>query len=221
MKIIILSCKEDNIIPCVENIFVREPKLPRENIIVVDDGAGTDHAKQRLRGITWVQGVKPFVFARNANIGICAADDDVILMNDDVEVCTDNGLSNLLRYIGNALVFPAFTGRFTGDLAFACVLIPKHTQQTIGLLDERFVLYGYEDDDYARRVWEADLPIYKCRPDVCSINHLPPERSSFHGPNGTYTGDNMVVFDRKWGINRKYTWPEHLAQLTDEEKLRN
>lgn len=39
------------------------------------------------------------------------------------------------------------------------------------------------------------------------------DRSTFHGPGNLYAGDNLVTFDQKYGIQREYTWPEHLAQI--------
>ena len=42
-------------------------------------------------------------------------------------------------------------------VAFVCVLIPRRTIERIGLLDERFCFYGFDDNDYCRRARIAGL----------------------------------------------------------------
>lgn len=79
-------------------------RLAKEHgrIIVVDDFALGELDAHRatgpaaLRSCEVVQGVKPFVFARNINLGIAAAgDDDVVLLNDDACLKTPFGFSYL------------------------------------------------------------------------------------------------------------------------------
>jgi GT2 family glycosyltransferase len=74
-------------------------------IIVVDDGIDHNEIRwgwSRLDPVC-VQGVKPFVFARNINIGIrSAGDDDVILLNDDALLRTPGGFTQLHEYTRKA-----------------------------------------------------------------------------------------------------------------------
>jgi GT2 family glycosyltransferase len=100
--------------------------------------------------------------------------------------------------------------------AFVCVFIPKEVQDKIGLLDERFIRYGFEDNDYCERLRATGMSI--SRLDDCVVAHFHPDRSSFHGPNGNYQGDNLVIYDQKYGIKREYTWPEHWEQLAELQK---
>lgn len=104
---------------CVESIAAAEPLLPPEHTIVIDDGARAWMQCEALRA-TWVNGEKPFVFARNINIGIAAAslDDpgcDVILMNDDARLVTPGGFSALAKIAASldppAIVAPVVSGR--------------------------------------------------------------------------------------------------------------
>lgn len=46
-----------------------------------------------------------------------------------------------------------------GMLAFFCVAMRRETLEVVGLLDERFGIGMYEDDDYCRRVREAGLEV--------------------------------------------------------------
>lgn len=139
-SVVILSKDPDNLIPCVESIFANEPDLPRENIIVVDDGASAI-AGPRLPGITWLDGVKPFVFARNANIGIAALlphlcinvrsqamendgpivdivtpvrADGVLLLNDDTRLQTPGGFSALSHVAQASEEYGVISAALTG-----------------------------------------------------------------------------------------------------------
>src|ERR1035441_10671726 len=81
-SIVIPSRKAENLVPCVQAVLKCEPDLDPSRIIVIDDGARPD-AEGALPGVTWIAGVKPFIFARNVNLGIVSVDHDVILLNDD------------------------------------------------------------------------------------------------------------------------------------------
>jgi GT2 family glycosyltransferase len=210
--IVILSHKPENCRSCVRSIIQHEPDITPDQIVVVDDGGKCDVPA------TFIPGQKPFVFARNANIGMRHADSDVILLNDDTELSTSGGFSLLAKSERRGITSARVIGPWAfkrGMCSFVCVFIPKETQQTVGELDEQFVKYGYEDDDYCRRVVQAKQPINLC--DKCVVTHYHPSRSTFHGENNLYQGDNMVAFDRKWGINRAYTWPEHLEQIKESK----
>jgi GT2 family glycosyltransferase len=213
--IVIPSCKPENYRPCVESILKHEPGITPDKIIVVLDGC------TRLDlPVTYIEGVKPFVFARNINLGIKHAGGDVILLNDDTELLTRGGFSLLSESQRAAITSAKIDGvgswRADKFCAFVAVFIPKEVQDKVGLLDERFVKYGFEDTDYCDRVLQAGQHINRC--DDCVVKHFHPSRSSFHGPNGTYTGDNLVIYDLKYGIKREYTWLEHWEQLAELTK---
>lgn len=74
LTVIILSKKDSNLEVCLGAVHALEPGI---RTIVVDDGLSMAWGETIL-------GDKPFVFARNANLGIKQAwPDDVILLNDD------------------------------------------------------------------------------------------------------------------------------------------
>ncbi|MDP2652069.1 MAG: hypothetical protein Q8O94_02945 [bacterium] len=126
---------------------------------------------------------QPFNFAGAVNVGICEArkywewtDPTVrgfVLMNDDTEILSENFFATLEseahfdEKIG--IISPRIEGRCgqkvqlhpgneiagAKTLAFICVYIKKELLLRVGLLDERFTGYGYEDDDYCLRTVDA------------------------------------------------------------------
>lgn len=99
--VVIPSKDAGKLAQCVESVFDKQPDA---RVIVVDDG-GEDKSICdycfKTPGVDRLLGRKPFVFARNANLGIerawstWAAGSDVILMNDDATLGWDNGFENL------------------------------------------------------------------------------------------------------------------------------
>jgi len=214
MTIIIPSRTISNLIPCVNAIQKHEPDA---RIIVVDDGLGSWEFWNR--GVVSIPGVKPFVYARNVNLGIVAAgDDDVVLLNDDAILKTPGGLTiirwdgdkdNGKRYgviaatcnnVGNVNQHPKSVGlRYEPRMVcFVAVYIPRSTIDKVGLLDERFTGYGSEDDDYCRRVREAGLKIGIH--DGCYVDHGS-LRSTFRGDpkSGGSIVANKLIYRQKWG----------------------
>lgn len=101
-SVVILSANAATLVACVRSVVEHEPALPPERVIVVDDGARTE-AEPHLPAVTWISGQKPFVFARNANLGMqapLAAGHDVILLNDDARPETPGGFSALAEQAG-------------------------------------------------------------------------------------------------------------------------
>lgn len=153
---------------------------PRARRIVVTSGEASNH-QAALAGVwDWevVAGIEPFVFARNANLGIQAAGrDDVLLINDDCRLVMPLleplraqayappavGLiaPQVIGGVGNEhqIARPRCLPRYPSPtrLAFVCVYLPRTTIDRVGLLDERFTGYGGDDDDYDLRVRQAGL----------------------------------------------------------------
>lgn len=202
-----------NLIPCVEAVRKHEPVA---EIIVVDDGVDWSEAWRLKSGVTAIFGQKPFIFARNCNLGIQACEGDVILLNDDALLETPFGfheleaashahpemglISAVTNLAGNEAQRPQDVGLRTEprNVAFVCVYIPRRTLDRIGLLDERFSAYGWEDNDYCRRVQEAGLEIGIF--DDCFVDHAS-LHSTFRGlphtPGDISAGREIYV--AKWG----------------------
>lgn len=157
-----------------ESVRLREGGY--ENIVVTSGGATINNPNWRA-----VEGPDPFVYARNANLGITAAGrKDVVLVNDDVQFLTPGtiatlsaiasanpqigilspqvfgGVGNRLQRVGEG---PGGTFDSHIHLCFVCVYIPRATIDKVGLLDERFVAYGGDDVDYCWRTQDAGLSL--------------------------------------------------------------
>ena len=189
-SVVIPSRNIENLTACVSQL--RAMGETARVIVVWDGDIPLDLDEPRMQGFgnTWrIDGSRPFVFARNINIGIRAAgEDDVVLANDDALLKTHLGfraLSGACHSFGFGAMCPGFTHGSVGTpnlvwrnrpvpaeekimLVFACVYIPRSTIDRVGLLDERFGLnaggpgprgYGLEDDDYSLRIRQTGLKL--------------------------------------------------------------
>ena len=221
-SIIIPSKNAYNLTSCIRAI--REAG-ETARIIVVDDGVDWSRSLALFgegtapnNGIRILPGISPFCFSVNVNIGIRAAgEDDVILLNDDALLKTPRGFEALASRarepygivaaacdtVGNPNQFRSWQPNVRNEprmACFVCVYIPRSTINAIGLLDERFVGYGLDDDDYCLRVRQAGLKIGIF--DGCYVDHSS-LKSSFRGESGA-GGDfkpNMRLFIEKWGVD--------------------
>ena len=213
-NIIIPSARAENLVPCVQAVMQCEPELDPRRIIVIDDGA---RANCNIQGLTWITGIKPFVYSRNCNLGILlAAGEGIVLLNDDALIQTPGGFTamaeasqgwGLLGPTTNCSGNPNQLKRYNDGLVrlepnrcipFLCVYIPRKTIEHVGLLDERFTGYGFEDMDYCRRTREAGLRLGIF--DGCFIDHLS-LKSTYRGNPGTPAdlSPGRKIYERKWG----------------------
>lgn len=224
LSIIIPSKNVENLKSCVQAIRKLDESA---TIIVVADGL-------RYNAIPdydlYVSGDKPFCFSRNVNIGIrqCPGG-DVVILNDDALLETPGGFTalqaawkeepgwGLVSAATNNTGNPNQAQRYnlSGDakyfiredprmVCFVAVFIPRSTINAVGLLDESFTGYGYEDDDYCLRVRQAGLEIGIF--DGCVVDHtrLKP----------TYRGTKMPEMIQLKGLtehNRKIFIAKHGA----------
>lgn len=212
-SVIIPSRNASNLATCVMAVRRAEPT---SDIVVVDDGIDWSEAGYLKHRVRVVEGVKPFVFARNMNLGIRACAGDVVLLNDDAILETAFGfheleeaskahpefgvISAVTNVVGNLAQQPRDAGlrEEPRTLAFVCVYISRATIDHVGLLDERFSSYGWEDNDYCRRVREAGLKLGIF--DDCFVDHSS-LHSTFRGlPHAA--GDiaaGREIYRAKWG----------------------
>src|SRR5262245_32942364 len=138
--------------------------------VVVTSGGLAQHAMPQIGTWEWVQGVEPFVFARNVNRGLAhiGPDTDVLLINDDCEFTMP--LVGPLSHIANqnpdaGMIAPVVDGgvgnpeqRSPGlslrwhdakePICFVCVYL----RAPIEPMDEQFVGYGGDDIEYNSRL---------------------------------------------------------------------
>jgi GT2 family glycosyltransferase len=215
ITVIIPSCTLSNLNRCAEAVQRRDPC---DVIAVWDRSSG--NATPPPCSLFRVREVDtPFNFARNCNIGIHCAEkhSDIVLLNDDALLLTNNGFSALetlarrhreygilgavTNVTGQPLQHPQRVGlREVPHFAFVAVLIPRRTLDAVGLLDERYCLdYGVEDRDYCEVVTRAGL---KCGVyDGCYVDHAQ-LRSTFRGdPHASRSFQlNWKLFCQKWNV---------------------
>lgn len=214
LSVVIPSKTTTNFLACASAVRKLEPDA---QIILVDDGVDLGQAFSAISlPFHYVTGMKPFIFARNVNMGILAAgDEDVVVLNDDALLETPGGFSALQqlaeRYTEFGIIAAACNNvgnvnqwRKTANtlreeprmVCFTSVLIPRRTIETVGLLDERYEFYGLDDDDYCLRVRNAGLKIGIY--DGCVVEHskLP---STYRTSGAGDFRANLEIFKKKWG----------------------
>ena len=216
LSVLIPSKTASNVFPCIRAVQKHEPDA---RIIVIDDGVDWQHEASRdlIQPVYRIEGVKPFVFARNVNLGIVASEyDDVIVLNDDALLESPGGftlmqqaaedypefgiIGAVTNLTGQPLQRPHGVGlRQVPHIAFVCVLIPRRTIDQVGMLDERYRLdYGVEDRDYCEAVNRAGLKVGVH--DHCYVDHGS-LWSSFRGDPKQPKSfqQNYALFLEKWG----------------------
>lgn len=219
IAVVIPSKTDSNLVPCMEAVRKHEPEAP---MYFIDDGLTLDWLPRLdLMPATGIRGEKPFVYARNCNIGIRAAlanpeCEGVVLLNDDALLQSPGGFSLLAKaardcpeigivsavtnIVGNLNQGPKGIGLRTDDrmVCFVAIYIPRTTIDRVGLLDERYVGYGLDDDDYSFRVRAAGLKIGIH--DGCEVDHAS-LKSTYRGDprKPADFGPNLKLFIEKWG----------------------
>jgi GT2 family glycosyltransferase len=95
------------------------------------------------------------------------------------------------------------TDRRSFDIPVAimfCVAMRRETLHTVGLLDERYEVGMFEDDDYSRRVRDAGLRVV-CTPEVF-VHHFGEASIGRLAADGTYGAvfdANRRRYEQKWG----------------------
>ncbi len=174
-------------------------------------------------GWTTVSGIKPFIYSRNINLGIQQSIGDVLLCNDDVRFLQadtveqmqdylkknptvgvlspkiDGGVSNYLQHVSSAK-----EGVCSFYLAFVCVLIRREVIEKVGMLDERYAGYGYDDVDYCRRVFNAGYQFAVTKNVKVKHGHGANTASSsysreFGKKQGQIQGHAADLYKAKWG----------------------
>ena len=224
-KVVIPSNDAGRLRIAVNSILAAHPGLDPQRIIIVDDGAKAGWLPADPP-VAWALGVKPFIYARNVNIGIDAAKDakGLVIMGDDCKVVTPHAF-DMLEFIamkpGVGIVSAAIDGpvgnhqqRFRNDpvtietpnpIAYVCVYLPRHVWEKIGRLDERFAGYGCEDHDYNNRIKAARLKFMVDHRVVVAHNgpgqpsawRTKPDIGALHAQNKKLLAEKWSVPDKK------------------------
>lgn len=191
---------------CLEALRATEGDVYHEVLVVCDGGTGPfEPLLARFPRLRLLAAPRPFVFARSANLGLAAAEGDVVLLNDDARPRTPGWLDALRAAARDAPVGPVgpvspvltTTDNPTqrapaaGDerpwvaaerVTFVCVYLARDLVRAVGPLDEGFVWYGGEDDDYCLRSALAGRPARVARGAV--VAHDAPSSSFGRAAHG-------------------------------------
>ena len=106
--------------------------------------------------------------------------------------------------------------RINYSLSFFCILIEKDTIESFGILDERFEIGMFEDDDYVRRIQNSGFKVGICY-DSYVFHKI---SSSFNLMNSEERNriflSNKEIYEKKWG-----SWipHEYLKPLPDISEI--
>jgi len=234
LSIIIPSANPANVAVCVWKLLDARPTLNLQVIVVEDWKTPQPDIEDMLarRNVWVIPGERPFCFARNVNLGIKAAgDQDVVILNDDAILKTPGGFAAMQKAALGDLEFGVVSAatnntgntnqeqryEFAKDckgfireekrmVCFVAVFIPRSIIDAVGLLDESFTGYGYDDDDYCLRVRQAGLKIGIF--DGCVVDHSQLEptyrRAGLRGQMrlNDLTEHNRKIFIAKHGADR-------------------
>ena len=218
------SARGENLVRCVGALFDRHPGLPPNRVIVIDNGARKAESLMP-QGMTWIPGVKPFIFSRNVNLGVAKAwemgGDFVVIMGDDVLALTPSGFEMMVQcmtadptlgILSAAICGLVGNGNQNHDgtpgaavsrsedsyLCFVCVMITRRVWEKVGPLDEQFVGYGYEDNDYSNRVRQAGFKLGVL--NTCAVNHRDVPSMFRSGEHLLEKfEENRQIYLKKWG----------------------
>jgi SAM-dependent methyltransferase len=200
---------------------------------IVGDNGISSAFRDKWSGVAFVDVQTPFVFAKAINICAEAAppENDLLVLNDDTTVQTphwitmmeqflasdaakDYGLISLMIAggVGNedqlvaAAIGPQDVRESKRTICFVAGLIPRAVWTKVGGLDERFTGYGFDDDDYCKRLRDAG---FKCGvTGAATVTHGAAgyvHSSSYARLLGQAEWDrqyqlNGRIFQAKWGL---------------------
>jgi GT2 family glycosyltransferase len=117
----------------------------------------------------------------NTCVSKCSTE-KIIIMSDKVMPTAEhiNKLVNLINQ-GHGLV---------GLYRFGCFGFKKEVFRQVGMMDERFIGGGYEDNDYYVRLKEANISMY--------MSHEAPYTKRASGWGNVYKNPSATFFKDKW-----------------------
>jgi len=195
---------------CIDSIMSAKTDVPYMITLIAD---GQEDFGEFPVCVEIKKGKQPFIFARNINQGITRSS-DIVILNDDTEV-SDYWLDDLqqVSYDGPlGITSPLVTdiGNINQNavskqeelwwkseedfLCFVCAYIPKEVIIQVGLLDEAFVWYGYEDNDYCYRARLNNFYLKVCH--TSTIKHR--RHSTFKETQAALVSQAADYFQRKW-----------------------
>lgn len=223
---------------CIESLQATLPVWPE---IILVDNASTDGTADYLKAISKVKvisNIENLGFAGGCNQGIKAATGDwVVVLNNDVIVAPGwlDGMLNAAEYWKLQIVTPAIReGEFNYDInAYAdeltsrmrlvirrgktngiCFMVHRKVFETIGLLDEKFLIGQYEDKDFFLRASRAGFSLGTVGSAFLhhfgSVTQKAMKRNQAPRP---YALENKAYFARKW---KRPWWKRMVIRINEK-----
>lgn len=188
--VLTLSRYPDHLDRCLSSIFIVQPKLSLNDVYVVDDDLPVS-IKERWK-VNYLEGKKPFFFARNFNIGLqnTPKDKDVFFIGDDGMLMTVNGIDRL-AYIANQFpdigaIVPCISGKV------------KNEHQMEGMLNQFYKRQDLEElPGYRPSI--VFYAVYLTRKAIESVGLIPEELNGY-GYEDDYFCKKMKKHGFDWGI---------------------
>ena len=225
-SVVVPSGNAENLRLCIMSILDGHPQIERDAIVVVADGVSRSECGHAVDGVTWIEGLRPFVFARNVNAGISARPSGhIVVLGDDGIVLTPTGFDRLEEQLRLSpklgMVSAGIVGSVGNDrqqfrpgmefvpepdmLCFVCVMLRRELIDCVGLMDEAFVGYGCDDVDYSWRARDAGWELGTS--ERCLVRHDRTLPSEFR------RNKSREAFERSAAANRELLrtkWPSRL-----------
>lgn len=203
VNLVVLSHYPDLFDGFRQSIEKYEPGVPK---LLVRDGNLIHLPPRKEPFAPWrmTQGVEPFVFARNMNLGWkCSPKSDVVIAGDDVRF-VEPFISVLQEVAYSDPKIGFVVPELGGQSCFVCAYIKRDLLNEVGPMDEQFDGYGYEDNDYYRRFealgWRT-MPTTRVRvthnTGATSFRRRMDEGTFQIGPAADRAREK---FNAKWGI---------------------
>lgn len=193
--LVTLSRFPDVLKPLQEALDQYEPNI--EKILVVDGDEDFSFLSNSWQIIHVPQ---PFRFSRNVNIGWSAAKGDIVFIADDVR-CPEPFVSRLrdVAYQYSDVGIGIFN--YGGASPFVCGYFRRDMLDVVGQMDESFIGYGGDDNDFLLRMVIANYFVNES-PDVVLLH---PQNGTTYGRVGNVPYlDAERRYTEKWG-NRQWT----------------
>ncbi len=172
-------------------------------------------------GWTTIQTEGPFVYSRNVNLGIKQTSGNVLLTNDDVQFVSPDTVEAMEKILATHADIGILSPKIDGGvgnidqsdvnrpicytqqrLAFVCVLIRREVIDKIGLLDEKFTGYGWDDVDYCRRAVLAGWRLAVTADAIVKHGHGKNKASASFARAPIDWNSSISYYKGKWGDAR-------------------
>lgn len=233
ISVVIPTCTDEHVLDLLNSMENLQP-FSTEHVILVDSGLQQPHAFAG-QGATLVPTALPFVFSRAVNDGIRATGgNDILILNDDTTMLTKDWHQRLVDLLWReeirdnpsigmiGLAIAGGVGNVEQEarrmvtkeltlvettLCFVAVLIRRHCWNAVGAMDERFIDYGWEDDDYCRRARQEGFETYVSSEIIVQHGRDFPHSNSFAAKFGWENLATKMQANRRRYIEKWHGFP--------------